>query len=306
MTTLWSEKYRPIHIQDIHGHDKLKNILQTASKNKCKGLPPLILYGPPGTGKTSIAHALALDSYPSISPILSSLYLNASDERSIEVVRERIFDFVRTRWPGIERKFVIFDEVETMTDQAQLSLRALLDADEDVVPKPLYIFLCNTLCRVHPSIRSRAVAFFCGHLPFDIIRKSIGNILKKESRKPTPNNVPTDLSLQIMRGDLRQIYCKIQTGDNINEVEDWIKRLRRRKTQGSIMIWQDGTCKFPVAVLCRNVLLWLETNNYFTTDPQALKIFIDAVFSVRDIAPEQSANILAQAWDDSVAKILKD
>jgi hypothetical protein len=109
-----------------------------------------------------------------------------------------------------------------------------------------------------------------------------------------------------MRGDLRQIYCKIQTGDNINEVEDWIKRLKKRKTQGSIMIWQDGTCKFPVAVLCRNVLLWLETNNYFTTNPQELKILIDAVFSVRDIAPEQAANILAKAWDDSVAKIVKD
>jgi DNA polymerase III delta prime subunit len=305
MTTLWSEKYRPIHIQDIHGHDKLKNILHTASKNKCRGLPPLILYGPPGTGKTSIAHALALDSYPNISPILSSLYLNASDERSIEVVRERIFDFVRTRWPGIERKFVIFDEVETMTDQAQLSLRALLDADEDVVPKPLYIFLCNTLCRVHPSIRSRAVAFFCGHLPSQIIRKSIEGILKKESRKQTKQNVPSDISLQILRGDLRQIYCKIQTGDNINEVEEWINRLKKRKALGSHMIWQDGTSRFPVAVLCRNILLWLEMNKYFE-QKEEIKTFIDSVFKIRDIASEQAANILSEAWDNSVAKIIKD
>ena len=305
MTTLWSEKYRPIHLQDIHGHDKLRKILQTAAKNKCKGLPPLILYGPPGTGKTSIAHALALDSYPNISPILSSLYLNASDERSIEVVRERIFDFVRTRWPGIERKFVIFDEVETMTDQAQLSLRALLDADEDVVPKPLYIFLCNTLCRVQPSIRSRAVAFFCGHLPSQIIKNSIEGILKKEGRKQTKQNIPTNLSLQILRGDLRQIYCKIQTGDNINEVEDWIKRLLKRKEQGSIIIWQDGTSKFPVAVLCRNVLLWLEMNNYFKPENN-IQHFVEAVFKVRDVAPEQSANILAEAWDNSLAKHLKD
>jgi len=305
MTTLWSEKYRPIHLEDIQGHDKLRNILQTASKNKCRGLPPLILYGPPGTGKTSIAHALALDSYPNISPILSSLYLNASDERSIEVVRERIFDFVRTRWPGIERKFVIFDEVETMTDQAQLSLRALLDADEDIVPKPLYIFLCNTLCRVHPSIRSRAVAFFCGHLNSDIIRNSIENILKKETRKQTKQNIPSDLSLQIMRGDLRQIYCKIQTGDNINEVEDWIKRLKKRKTQGSLMIWQDGTSKFPVSVLCRNVLLWLEMSNYFSHVDE-MKLFVDAIFKVRYVAPEQAANILANTWDNSLAKFIKD
>jgi replication factor C small subunit len=302
MTSLWSEKYRPLHLSEIHGHDNLRKLLETAAKNKCRGLPPLILYGPPGTGKTSIAHALALDTYPQVSPILSSLYLNASDERSIEVVRERIFDFVRTRWPGIERKFVIFDEVETMTDQAQLSLRALLDADDEVVPKPLYIFLCNTLCRVHPSIRSRAVAFFCGHLSPTIIRKSIETVLKKESRKVTKENVPTDLTLQVLRGDLRQIYCKIQTGENINEWETWIQRLRKRKDLGSQMIWEDGMTKIPVAVLCRNVLLWLEMNNHY----EGAGPFIEAVFKVRDVSTEQAASILAPAWDNSVAKYLKD
>jgi DNA polymerase III delta prime subunit len=303
MTSLWSEKYRPLHLSQIHGHDNLRKLLETAAQNKCRGLPPLILYGPPGTGKTSIAHALALDTYPQVSPILSSLYLNASDERSIEVVRERIFDFVRTRWPGIERKFVIFDEVETMTDQAQLSLRALLDADDEVVPKPLYIFLCNTLCRVHPSIRSRAVAFFCGHLPPAIIRKSIEVVLKKEGRKVSKENLPTDLTLQILRGDLRQIYCKIQTGDNINEWETWILRLKKRKTLGSSIIWEDGVTKIPVAVLCRNILLWLEQNGHFTDE---IKPFIDAVFRVRDVSTEHAASILATAWDNSVAKSLKD
>lgn len=280
-------------------------MLEAAAKNRCRGLPPLILYGPPGTGKTSIAHALALDTYPKISPILSSLYLNASDERSIEVVRERIFDFVRTRWPGIERKFVIFDEVETMTDQAQLSLRALLDADEDVVPKPLYIFLCNTLCRVHPSIRSRAVAFFCGHLSPAIIRKSISSVLKSESKKPTKENTPSDITLQIMRGDLRQIYCKIQTGDNINDWDLWITRLKKRKAQPTIMIWQDAVSKTPVSVLCRNVLLWLETNDYFTNTAE-IQSFVEAIFQVRDVNSEQSANILSTAWDNSFGKIVKD
>ena len=299
---MWSEKYRPLHLTEVHGHDNLRKLLETAAKNKCRGLPPLILYGPPGTGKTSIAHALALDTYPQISPILSSLYLNASDERSIEVVRERIFDFVRTRWPGIERKFVIFDEVETMTDQAQLSLRALLDADDEVVPKPLYIFLCNTLCRVHSSIRSRAVAFFCGHLSPSIIRNSVESVLKREKRKITKENVPTDLTLQILRGDLRQIYCKIQTGDNINEWETWIQRLAKRKAQGSQMIWEDGLCKMPIAVLCRNVLLWLDMNNYLDNAAP----FIDAVYKVRDISTEHAATILSTAWDNSVAKHVKD
>ena len=305
MTSLWSEKYRPLHIGEIYGHENLRKLLETAAKNKCRGLPPLILYGPPGTGKTSIAHALALDTYPNISPILSSLYLNASDERSIEVVRERIFDFVRTRWPGIERKFVIFDEVETMTDQAQLSLRALLDADDEVVPKPLYIFLCNTLCRVHPSIRSRAVAFFCGHLSPSIIRKSVEVVLKKEGRKVSKENIPSDLTLQVLRGDLRQIYCKIQTGENINSWEVWMNRLVKRKTLGSQIIWEDGLNSMPISVLSRNVLLWLEMNGYFE-NTEEVKTFIEAVYKVRDLAPEQAAGILSISWDNSVAKIIKD
>jgi replication factor C small subunit len=302
MTTLWSEKYRPFHLSEIHGHNRLRKLLETAAKNRCRGLPPLIFYGPPGTGKTSIAHALALDTYPNVSPILSSLYLNASDERSIEVVRERIFDFVRTRWPGIERKFVIFDEVETMTDQAQLSLRALLDTDEDVVPKPLYIFLCNTLCRVHPSIRSRAVAFFCGHLSSAIIRKSIDNVLKQEKRQPTDLNTPSDLTLQIMRGDLRQIYCKIQTGDNINEWDQWISRLKRRR-ENTLMIWEDGATKVPISILCRNVLLWL---NLIGLLDDKIKEFVEAVFAVRDLPSDKAAKILSVAWENSVVKYLKD
>jgi replication factor C small subunit len=305
MTSLWSEKYRPVHLAQIQGHSKLRHILELAAQNKCRGLPPLILYGPPGTGKTSIAHALALDTYPKISPILSSLYLNASDERSIEVVRERIFDFVRTRWPGIERKFVIFDEVETMTDQAQLSLRALLDSDEDVVPKPLYIFLCNTLCRVHPSIRSRAVAFFCGHLSSSIVRKSVDQVLKQENKKITNQNSPSDTTLQIMRGDLRQIYCKIQSGENINEWDLWIERLTKRKTKGSLMIWQDGVAKIPVSVLCRNVLLWLQGGGYFEKKT-AINHFMEAIFKVKELTAAQSAEILATHWDNSLAKELKD
>lgn len=305
MTSLWSEKYRPLHLLEIQGHNKLRNMLESAAKNKCRGLPPLILYGPPGTGKTSIAHALALDTYPSISPILSSLYLNASDERSIEVVRERIFDFVRTRWPGIERKFVIFDEVETMTDQAQLSLRALLDADEEILPKPLYIFLCNTLCRVHPSVRSRAVAFFCGHLSPSIIRKSITEVLKKENKPATKENTPSDITLQILRGDLRQIYCKIQTGENINDWEQWINRLKKRKTKCTLIIWEDAVKKTPLSVICRNILLWLEMNGYFEYKEE-ITYFVNSIFSLRDVNSERGATILAEAWDNSLAKIIKD
>jgi hypothetical protein len=107
-----------------------------------------------------------------------------------------------------------------------------------------------------------------------------------------------------MRGDLRQIYCKIQTGENINDWDTWITRLKKRKDLGSIMIWQDAVSKSPVSVLCRNVLLWLEMNGYF--DMPEITQFVEAIFKVREVNSEQSAEILAKAWDNSLAKIIKD
>ena len=115
MASVWTEKYRPKKLSEIKGHRRIKQLFESAIQRQCIGFPPIILYGPPGTGKTSIALALATETYPDISPSISTLYLNASDERSIEIIRDRILQFTQTMWPGVTRKFVIFDEVETMT-----------------------------------------------------------------------------------------------------------------------------------------------------------------------------------------------
>ena len=85
-TAVWTEKYRPTRLSDIKGHRRIKSLFERAIQKHFIGFPPTILYGPPGTGKTSIALALAQEAYPDISPTISTLYLNASDERSIEVI----------------------------------------------------------------------------------------------------------------------------------------------------------------------------------------------------------------------------
>ena len=163
-TAVWTEKYRPSRLSEIKGHRRIKQLFERAIHTHFIGFPPTILYGPPGTGKTSIALALAQEAYPDISSTISTLYLNASDERSIEVIRDRILQFTQTNWPGVTRKFVIFDEVETMTEPAQASLRALLDDvdREGHRNAPMFLFLCNSLYRIHPTLRSRCVALFCG------------------------------------------------------------------------------------------------------------------------------------------------
>ena len=90
MSIPWVEKYRPSGLENINGHDSIKDSL-----SKYKGIPNLIFYGPPGTGKTSTILALAKNFYKTNLKFKSMVMeLNASDERSLDIVNEKIKSFV--------------------------------------------------------------------------------------------------------------------------------------------------------------------------------------------------------------------
>lgn len=120
----------------------------------------IILNGPPGSGKTSSAKLFveALYGKDSLNAKYSrALFLNSSDERGLEAVRSRVYPFIRSSLHYLfgqsdvenKPKIIIFDEAETLTDQAQMALRPLLDEDPN---KVLIIFLCNSISRIHLSI----------------------------------------------------------------------------------------------------------------------------------------------------------
>jgi DNA polymerase III delta prime subunit len=294
----WTEKYRPLKLADIRGHRRIKQLFERCSTNGCAKLPPLILYGPPGTGKTSIALALAQEAYPTVSPSISTLYLNASDERSIEVIRERILQFTRTSWPGVKRKFMIFDEVETMTEPAQASLRALLDEvdREGHVTAPLFIFLCNSLYRVHPAIRSRCVALFCGHVPINHIRESLTAIQVAEGIPADKQRLPSDLTFRIQRGDMRSFVSALQYGADLNEWERWLIRLGTAKTR-SIFVWEEGLHRAPFSVLIRHVFIWMQTNGWLQSENVAVKEFVNTSLLLQDAGIQAQLEIIPAAWE---------
>jgi replication factor C small subunit len=222
MSEVWTEKYRPRKLKDIYGHVSICKYLARIINVKPEGRPHLLFHGPPGTGKTTLAYAYTGELYPKFSMPLFSMYLNASDERTIEVIRDRIIDFAKTSWPGIERKVIIFDEVETMTDSAQIALRALLDEyDENPKRAPQFIFICNCLSRVQNLIRSRCLCFYMGSLSPTHMQNMLMEIGKVENRK----DVPTKLGLYLSRGDMRQIVIQYQNCNLIDKKFQFIIRL---------------------------------------------------------------------------------
>lgn len=302
-TTVWTEKYRPTKLADIKGHRRIKQVFERGATRAFVGFPPVILYGPPGTGKTSIALSLATETYPTISPVNSTLYLNASDERTIDVIRERILQFTQTTWPGVQRKFVIFDEVETMTESAQMSLRALLDdVDRDGHrTAPLFLFLCNSLYRVHPTIRSRCVAFFCGHVPIQQVRETLLGIQSAEEVAEAERKIPSDITFKIQRGDLRSFVSAIQFHTELNPWDAWFTRLEAAGKAGSgeqsVFVWEDGLRRAPFCILIRHVFVWMNERKMMETSTPAVAAFVQTCLEVQDAVTETILSVIPAAWD---------
>jgi DNA polymerase III delta prime subunit len=165
----------------------------------------LLLIGPPGSGKTTSARFFveAIHGTTSKSAKTSlfgrALFLNSSDERGLEAVRGRVYPFIRSSFDSLfvssGPKIIVFDEAETLTDQAQIALRPLLDMNPH---KILIIFLCNSVSRIHPSIIHKFMV-----IPFEAPSPSdfqlrIENIMGKEHCKGM-----SGIDIQFLRGDIR-------------------------------------------------------------------------------------------------------
>lgn len=206
MEKIWTEKYRPIKLDDIIGQDEvvkvLKNILQT------KSMPHLILYGSTGVGKTSAILSLCYELYDvkncnDIDEMV--LELNASSERGINVVRNDIRTFTEkkmiSKYPF---KMVILDEADELTNEAQTALREIVGETTNT----RFCFICNYPDKLIVPILSR-----CSKIKFNTIPKKeilirLGIIASMENMKVTKKYL--EYLIKYTYGDIRRCILLLQ------------------------------------------------------------------------------------------------
>eukprot|EP00002_Diphylleia_rotans_P016830 TRINITY_DN3266_c0_g1_i5.p1 TRINITY_DN3266_c0_g1~~TRINITY_DN3266_c0_g1_i5.p1 ORF type:complete len:438 (-),score=112.00 TRINITY_DN3266_c0_g1_i5:23-1336(-) len=172
----WVEKYRPSALDElIAHHDIIASINRLIESQK---LPHLLFYGPPGTGKTSTILAIARKLYGANYNSMI-LELNASDDRTISVVREQIKDFASTRMVfNAGFKLIILDEADAMTREAQTALRRVI---EKYTKNTRFCFICNYVSKIIPAIQSRCTRFRFGPLAKDQVVGRLKVVCQKEN-----------------------------------------------------------------------------------------------------------------------------
>lgn len=167
--TLWVERYRPTQLDNYIGNDHLKSKVSVYLESG--DIPHLLLFGRAGTGKTTLAKLLVnnID--------CDYLYINASDENSVDVVREKVKNFASTL--GFkDMKVIILDECDYITPNAQAALRNLM---ETFSKNCRFILTCNYVERIIDPIQSRCQSFQIIPPDRKQVAQHLANILTNES-----------------------------------------------------------------------------------------------------------------------------
>ena len=205
LNTPWIEKYRPTKLSEIVGNERIITNLQSIAKSG--NLPNLILAGPPGTGKTTsvlaLAHELLGENFKK-----AVIELNASDERGINVVRDKIKRFAQQKIPLPEgrHKIIILDEADSMTPSAQASMRVTIS---DYSSTTRFVLACNDSSKIIEAIQSRCTVLRFGKLSAENIKKRVRDVLENENAKCDAKGLQA--IIDTCNGDMRYALNNIQS-----------------------------------------------------------------------------------------------
>jgi replication factor C small subunit len=230
---MWTEKYRPKTFEDIRGHTEIVKRLKGFVESK--NMPHVLFSGPAGVGKTSLslvtARALYGDNWRH-----NFLELNASDERGIDVVRNKVKDFARTRSLGeIPFKIIYLDESDALTRDAQQALRRTM---EKFTRTARFILSCNFSSKILDPIQSRCAVFHFKPLK----KEDIYNIIEKIATKENLliDEAAKEALFTISNGDCRRVEnilqsaAVIQKKITVDTVYATASRARPKEVQESL------------------------------------------------------------------------
>jgi len=207
--TIWTEKYRPKEFSDIKGQKEI--VKRTKAFVKQKNMPHLLFAGPAGIGKTSLALVIAKKLFGT-GWHDNVLELNASDERGIDVIRNKVKDFARTRAIGdVPFKIIYLDESDALTKEAQQALRRTM---ENYTRTCRFILSCNYSSKIIEPIQSRCAIFRFKLLTKKEIIEIIENIAKSESLKI--DDKTKEALYNVSNGDCRKMENILQSSAAIS------------------------------------------------------------------------------------------
>ena len=211
-STVWIEKYRPERLDEVKGHEEVIPRLRRYVERE--DLPHLLFAGPAGVGKTASAGAIARELYGD-DWREHFLELNASDERGIDVVRDRIKNFARSSFGGHEYRIIFLDEADALTSDAQAALRRTM---EQFSHNTRFILSCNYSSQIIDPIQSRCALFRFRPLGDEVVAAQVREIAEAEAIEYTEAGI--DAVVYAADGDMRKAINALQAAAVMGEIVD--------------------------------------------------------------------------------------
>jgi len=285
---MWVEKYRPKKISELVNQKDIKGSLSALLKNQ-EEMPHLLFSGSAGVGKTTMALCISQE-------ILGdkwkdyTLELNASDERGINMVRERVKKF--SRFAGLDTeipfKIIILDEADEMTSDAQTALRRII---EDTAKFCRFILIANNISKIINPIQSRCAVFKFSQIDEKEITAHLKSVLKKENGKADEKGLKE--IAQYAEGDLRHAINLLQTAASMGEItQDNVKAAAGLTKTNDV----DEVLKLAVSGKIqdsRNKMIEL-VKVYGMSESDFLKYINQALFSAKYDNLEELSQIIAK------------